>query len=222
MGEPPATLGCRVRIEIWSDVVCPFCYIGKRNLESALAETGIDADVLWRSFELDPQADPVIGRSLADLMAAKYGFSPERARAFLDRQRQAAAAVGLTFDYTNIKRGNTFDAHRLIHLAGTRGVAGAVKERFLRAYFAEGAAIGDPDVLARLAVEAGLDGAEVAAVLGGDAFADDVRADERRAGEIGVRAVPHFVINGRSVMSGAADVANFTAALRAESPQPAG
>lgn len=209
-----------MRIDVWSDVVCPFCYIGKRALEAALAETGIDADVHWHSFELDPQATPVIPLSLVDLMAAKYGFGRDRATAFLDQQRQAADAVGLTFDYVNIKRGNTFDAHRLIHLAQERGLAGVVEERFLRAYFTEGAAIGDPAVLHRLGVEAGLDGDEVAAVLAGDAYAEDVRADERRAGELGVHAVPHFVINGRSAISGAADVSEFVRALLAESGQP--
>lgn len=205
-----------MRIQIWSDVVCPFCYIGKRRLEAALAETGIAADIAWRSFELDPQAPPLLDRPLAEAMAAKYGFSQDRARAFLDGQRRSAAAVGLSFDYANIKRGNTFNAHRLIHLGASQGLADNVKERFLRAYFTEGAAIGDRDVLAGLAVEAGLDATGVAAVLAGDAYAAQVRDDERRAGELGIHAVPHFLINERTAISGAAEVATFAAALRAE------
>lgn len=210
-----------MRIEIWSDVVCPFCYIGKRKLEAALDETGIRADVEWHSFELDPQSAPVIEQPLADLLAAKYGFDRDRALTFLDRQRQTAAEVGLEFNYRDIKRGNTFNAHRLIHLAKTQGLSGAVQERLLRAYFTEGAQIGNPDVLTGLAVEAGLSPEAVASVLGGDAFADDVRADERRAGELGIHSVPHFVVNGRTAIFGARPVADFVDALRAESAREA-
>ncbi|MBS9532221.1 DsbA family oxidoreductase [Mycobacterium sp. M1] len=217
MREPAPVLGIAVRIDTWSDVVCPFCYIGKRKLEAALTQTGVDADVHWHSFELDPHAPPVLQQPMADMLAAKYGFGRDRALAFLDQQRAAAAAVGLDFDYVNIKRGNTFNAHRLIHLGEAHGLAGAVKERFLRGYFTEGAAIGDSAVLTELAVDAGLDRAAVTAVLAGDAYADDVRADERRADELGIHAVPHFVIDGRTVISGAADVSQFVEALRAES-----
>lgn len=219
MRDPATALGMVMRIDIWSDVVCPFCYIGKRKLEAALEQTGVDADVHWHSFELDPQAPPVITGSLADLMAAKYRFGPDRTAAFLDQQRAAAAAVGLTFDYSIIRRGNSFNAHRLVHLGAEQGLAGAVKERLLRGYFTEGAAIGDPGVLTELAVDAGLDRAAVAAVLAGDAYAEEVRADERRAGELGIHAVPHFVFDGHTAISGAAEVSQFVAALRGESDQ---
>ncbi|HEU0192039.1 MAG TPA: DsbA family oxidoreductase [Mycobacterium sp.] len=205
-----------MRIDVWSDVVCPFCYIGKRKLERALTQTGIDAQLRWHSFELDPAAPRLITRSLADLLAAKYRFGPERAMSFLEQQQRAAEDVGLEFNWQIARRGNTFDAHRLIHLARSAGRADAVTERFFRAYFTEGAAIGDPDTLRRLAVEAGLAAGEVDSVLDGDAYAADVRADERRAGELGIHAVPHFVIDERSAISGAADVGQFVEVLRSD------
>lgn len=192
-------------VEVWSDVVCPWCYLGKRHLQAALA--GFDhADgttVEWRSFELDPRAPRRVEGSLRQLIERKYGMTPEQAAAGNARLTSLAAKVGLPYRLDDVKVGNSFDAHRLIHLAGTYGLAPVAKERFLAAYFTEGAAIGDPDVLARLAGDVGLDDSEVRAVLGSDAFADDVRADERRAADLGISGVPFFVVDGRWGISGA-------------------
>lgn len=206
-----------MRIDVWSDVICPFCFIGKRKLELALAETGIRADVDWHSFELRPGIPRSFGQPLPVVMSTMYGVSVAQVLGVLTHEQHAAEHVGLEFNWRDAKPGNTFDAHRLIHLGKSQGRGDQVNERLMRAYFTDGEEIGEPEVLRRLAVEAGLDGDTVESVLGSDAFAADVRADQRRAGELGIRGVPHFVINGRSVISGARDVAVFVDALHAES-----
>jgi predicted DsbA family dithiol-disulfide isomerase len=186
-----------VKVEIWSDVVCPWCYIGKRNFESALAEFEHrdNVEVVWRSFELDPSAPAVREGDYASRLAAKYGVAVGDARARLARMTSAAADVGLAFHFDLARPGNTFDAHRLIHLGAAHGVQDAVKERLLKATFTEGEPIGDRDVLLRLAVEAGLDHSDASAVLDGDAYTGDVRKDEQEAAEFGITAVPFFVID---------------------------
>ena len=204
-----------MRIAIWSDVVCPFCYIGKRRLETALGQSGVGAVIEWHSFELDPAAPRSLGQTLPQLMSAKYRVDAEGGLRMIEQQQRAAEAAGLEFNWRDARRGNTFDAHRLIQLGTARGCADAVQERLMRAYFTEGAAIGDRDALARLAVEAGLDAAEARSLLAGDAFAAEVRADERRAGELGIGAVPHFVIDDHAVISGAASVDEFSRVLLA-------
>ena len=192
-------------VEVWSDVVCPWCYLGKRHLEAALAgfTHADETTVEWRSFELDPRAPRRVEGSLQELIARKYGMTPEQAAAGNARLTSLAAQVGLPYRLEEVKVGNSFDAHRLIHLAGTHDLAPVAKERFLAAYFTEGAAIGEPEVLARLAGDVGLDDAEVRSVLDSDAFAEDVRADERRAAELGISGVPFFVVDGRWGISGA-------------------
>jgi predicted DsbA family dithiol-disulfide isomerase len=186
-----------MRVEIWSDVVCPWCYIGKRNFETALAgfEHRDQVEVAWRSFELDPSAPAVREGDYAVRLAEKYGVPLSEARGMLTSMTSAAARVGLEFDFDRARPGNTFDAHRLIHLAGDRGAQDAVKERLLRATFAEGEPIGDRETLIRLAVEAGLDREDAATVLDSDAYAAEVRADELQALEFGITAVPFFVID---------------------------
>jgi predicted DsbA family dithiol-disulfide isomerase len=187
-----------MRVDIWSDVVCPWCYIGKRNFEAALAgfEHGGDVEVRWRSFELDPRAPAVREGDYAVRLAQKYGVAVVDAERMVAAMTSAAAGAGLHFDFERARPGNTFDAHRLIHLAGERGVQDAVKERLLRATFTEGEPIGDRDTLVRLAGDAGLAEGEAAAVLDSDAYAAEVRADERQALELGITAVPFFVIDG--------------------------
>ena len=205
MTEPAAAVGRPVRVEIWSDVVCPWCYVGKRRFEAALARFAHrdDVAVRWRSFELDPSAPAVRDGSYVSRLAAKYRVSPAEAQAMIDRITGAAAGVGLRMRFDIARPGRSFDAHRLIHLGAHRGRQDAVKERLLAATFVEGEAIGEPATLARLAVEAGLDGDEVRSVLETDAFADGVRADQRQAAELGITAVPFFVVDRRLGISGA-------------------
>jgi predicted DsbA family dithiol-disulfide isomerase len=184
-------------VEIWSDVVCPWCYIGKRNLEEALAgfEHRDEVEVVWRSFELDPGAPPVREGAYAQRLARKYGTSAEQAQGMVDGMTATGAAVGLDLHFERARPGNTFDAHRLLHHAARSGLQGALKERLFAAAFTEGVAVGDPDALRALAVEVGLDADEVAEVLASDAHAAEVRADEARAVELEVTGVPFFVID---------------------------
>lgn len=197
----------KLRIDLWSDIACPWCYVGKRRLEQALArfDHRKDVEVVWRAFELDPSAPRVrdTRQGYAERLARKYGTTPAQAQAMIDRMVDTAAGDGLALRFDHIRPGNTFDAHRLLHLAHERGVQDALKERLLRAYLTEGQAIGEPDVLAPLAREVGLDEREVADLLAGDRCAAEVRQDEALARELGITGVPFFVLAGRLGVSGA-------------------
>jgi predicted DsbA family dithiol-disulfide isomerase len=184
-------------VEIWSDVVCPWCYIGKRQFEAALASFAHrdDVTVEWRSFELDPNAPARRQLSTNQQLAKKYGMSEEQAQAATARVTGVATEVGLDFRWDVAKSGNTFDAHRLIHLAATHGLGDATEEALMAAYFTHGAPIGERATLEKVAAEVGLDAEEVATAMDGAAFADDVRHDEQMAGTLGISAVPFFVID---------------------------
>ena len=192
-------------VEIWSDVVCPWCYLGKRRFESALArfEHRDDVEVVWRSFELDPNAGPSSSVPPAERLAAKYGMSVEDAKANHDRLTALASEDGLEYHLDRTRGGNTFDAHRLIQLGKARGIQDAVKERLMRAYFTENVAIDDRETLVGLAADAGLDADEARAVLASDDYADAVREDEELARRIGINGVPFFVLGRRYGVSGA-------------------
>jgi predicted DsbA family dithiol-disulfide isomerase len=199
-----------LRIDVWSDIACPWCWVGKRRLEGALerfAHAG-DVAVVWRAFELDPSAPKVRddGLSYAARLGKKYGTSAAQAELMIQRMTDTAAKDGITMRFDRARPGNTFDAHRLLHLAGERGRQGELKERLFRAYLGEGEAIGDHATLARLAGEVGLDLDEVAATLASDAYAKEVRADEREAAGLGVSGVPFFAFAGRYGVSGAQPV----------------
>jgi predicted DsbA family dithiol-disulfide isomerase len=194
-----------MKVEIWSDVVCPWCYVGKRRFESALArfEHRGQVDVVWRSFELDPSAPVRREGTAAEHLARKYGMSEEQVAASWERLTALAAAEGLEYHLESTAGGNSFDAHRLIHLGASHGIQDEMKERLLHAYFTDGAAIGEPEVLMALGVEVGLPPEEVAELLAGDRFAAEVRDDERRAQLFGISGVPFFGIDERYGVSGA-------------------
>jgi predicted DsbA family dithiol-disulfide isomerase len=196
-----------LRVDIWSDIVCPWCYIGKRRLEGALARfpRREAVRVTWRAFELDPSAPSARDTSVsyAHRLAKKYGLSVQEAEAKLRQMTDLAAAEGLDFRFDRIQPGNTFGAHRVLHLAAERGIQDAVKERMLLAYMAEGVPIGNPEAVARIAGDAGLEPAEVRSVLAGDAYAREVRADEQQARSLGITGVPFFVFAERYAVSGA-------------------
>ena len=204
-----------MNVEIWSDVICPWCYIGKRRFETALAgfEHRDDVSVVWRSFELDPQASRHYEGTLDDLLAHKYGMPKTQAAVMNARVAALAAAEGLDYHLDRAKPSNTVDAHRLIHVAAHHGLQAEAKERLLRAYFTEGLAIGDAGVLAALATEIGLNAEEVRDVLDGDAYVDEVRADEQRAASFGISGVPFVVIDERYGVSGAQSPEVFLQAL---------
>ena len=196
-----------LRVDVWSDIACPWCYVGKRRLESALAEFA-ERDavrVVWRAFELDPSAPRVAGSPTpyAARLARKYGTSLPQAQAMIDRMVQVGAGDGIAFDFENIRPGNTFDAHRVLHLAHELGVQDELKERYLRGYLGEGRAIADHQVLISLATEVGLDADRVSAVLASDDYAAAVRADEEQARTHGIQGVPFFVFGERYAVSGA-------------------
>jgi len=204
-----------MKIEIWSDIVCPWCYIGKRRFETALAsfEHRDAVEVIWRSFELDPDAPVSLGMPLDDMLARKYGMSLSEAKAANARVTELAAGEGLLYHLETAQPGNSFAAHRLVHLAGTKGLAGAAHERLMKAYFTDGLAIGDRGVLARLAVEVGLEAGEARRVLEADDYAQQVRDDEGRAAQFGISGVPFFAIEETWGISGAQPMAEFQNAL---------
>lgn len=197
-----------VNIDIWSDVVCPWCYIGKRRFESALEKFDHREQVIvtWHSYELDPTTRSTpkgVDGDYVRRLAAKFGGGVEQARQMLGSMTETAAAEGLEYHFDIAKPANTFDAHRLLHLAAERGVQGELKELLLRATFTLGVPIGDHQSLLDLAVEAGLDRAEVTSMLAGDSYAEAVRADEAQARAYGITGVPFFVIDGKYGVSGA-------------------
>jgi predicted DsbA family dithiol-disulfide isomerase len=193
-----------MEIEIWSDVACPWCYLGKRRMETALEsfEGRDDVNVTWRSFELDPAA-PREGVDVATHLSQKFGMTREQALESQRRLAELAAPEGLDLHLDRARRANTFDAHRLVHLAAEQGIAGPVKERLMRAYHSDGESVGDPGTLTRIAAESGLDADEIASVLDSERFADAVRADEREAAALGIDAVPYFVVDRRFAARGA-------------------
>ena len=190
-------------VEIWSDVVCPWCYLGKRRFEAAAAQFDGDVEVVWRSFELDPGAPPVREHSAAEHLASKYGMSAEQADSSHAQMTELAAREGLEYHFEKARGGNSFDAHRLIHLAAAHGKQAEAQERVMRAYFTEGVPIGDREQLVALAADLGLDPDEARSVLESDAYADAVREDEHLAQRIGIQGVPFFVLNRRYGVSGA-------------------
>lgn len=203
-----------MKVKVWSDVVCPWCYIGKRRFESALEQFDGDVEVEWMSYELDPGAPTEPKLPLDEALARKYRTSVEEARSMMDRITDAAAEEGLDFDFSKAKGGNTFDAHRVIHFAKEEGLGDAMKERLLLAYFNQGLAIHDHEVLADLAAEVGLDREAAAAVLADGTFGAEVRQEEAEAMEIGVRGVPFFVVEGRYGVSGAQTPETFLQVLQ--------
>lgn len=204
-----------MQVEIWSDVVCPWCYIGKRHFEEALAAFPHrdDVEVTWRSFELNP-ASPVGGGELtSELLAGRYGLSPERVIEVQANVTEVAARAGLDYHLELTHTGRTLDAHQLLHLAHDRGIQDAVKERFLHAYFTEGESLFDHADLVRLAADAGLDPAESARVLAEGTYAQAVQDDLALARSFGISAVPYFVIDRAYGVEGAQPSAAILGAL---------
>jgi predicted DsbA family dithiol-disulfide isomerase len=194
-----------MQVEIWSDVVCPWCYIGKRRFERALAQFAHadEVDVVWRSFELDPTAPATIDVDLIERLASKYGVSRDQAEAMNARVSGIAAEEGLDYRLDIARPGNTFDAHRLMHLGAERGVQHDLGERLLAAYQSEGQPIADHKTLVKAAIAVGIVEHDVRAMLDSDKFADAVRADEETGRQLGITGVPFFAIDRRYGVAGA-------------------
>ncbi|MGD8166484.1 DsbA family oxidoreductase [Herbiconiux sp. P16] len=217
---PPSTAPATpIKIDIWSDIACPWCYIGKRKFELGRTEfeatgTAPAVEIEYHSFELHPDT-PVdyVGTERQWLMDRK-GLSAAQVDPAFERAAGLAAAVGLTYNHGDLAHFNTIKAHQFVHFAKARGVQGAAMDRTLRAYFVEGRRVSDVESLADLGVELGFDRAEVARSLTTDEYLDDVLADKRQAAELGIQGVPFFVIDGKYGLSGAQDSATFTEALQ--------
>jgi predicted DsbA family dithiol-disulfide isomerase len=204
-----------VLVEVWSDIVCPWCYIGKRRLETALGtfEHADDVEVVWRSFQLDPSHPKGFAEPVYDHLAKKFGGSLAQVKGMTSQVGALAAAEGLDYDFEHAVSVNTFDAHRLIHLANTHGLGAEAHERLMRANLIEGETLDTP-TLVRLGAELGVPAAEAERVLAGDEFTEDVNDDIRQAQMYGATGVPFFVLNRAYGVSGAQSSDVFLQALR--------
>lgn len=223
--ELPKHTTMNMKVEIWSDIACPFCYIGKREFENALARFPHKerVDVQWKSFQLDPSAPKRSDEDMYTMLAKKKGGTREQMKGMVAGVVERARTVGLDYDMEQAVMVNTYDGHRLIQLAKSKGLGDAMEERLFKAHFVEGADLSDQAVLQRMGEEAGLAPADVAALWPGDEFGDAVRADIAEAQRIGVRGVPFFVIDGKYAVSGAQAADHFLGAMQqawSERPAP--
>ncbi|MGD8194869.1 DsbA family oxidoreductase [Herbiconiux sp. P18] len=207
-----------IKIDIWSDIACPWCYIGKRKLEFGIdeyssTEGAAPVEIEYHSFELAPDTPVDFDGSETDFLAGHKHIPREQVGPMLDRVTGIASEVGLDYDYEALKHTNTVKAHQLIHYAKAHGLQLQAKERLLKAYFVEGRHVGRVADLADLAAEIGLDRDDVVRSLEADEYLDDVRADQRQAQELGIQGVPFFVIDGKYGVSGAQDPATFAQVL---------
>ncbi|HWU32174.1 MAG TPA: DsbA family oxidoreductase [Marmoricola sp.] len=207
-----------MRIDVWSDVVCPWCYIGKRRLETAIVEFSAshpdaDVEVVWRSFELDPSAPVVPVETVAESLGRKYGGGPAAGQAMIDRVEAVAAEEGMVWRHHSSLRVNTVTAHRLLHWALHQGGAdlqGQLKQALLAAYFEQERNVADVDTLVELASSVGLDPARARQIIEGNDFADEVEEDVRQAAALGATGVPFFVVDQKYGISGAQPVEFFS------------
>ncbi len=195
----------KVRVDLWSDVVCPWCMIGKAHLEQAIERSGVEVDIYWRAFELDPNAVAQCSGTMVETLAAKYHMSETDANSMVDGMTERAVSLGLVFNLRDQLPTSTLDAHRVIQAASDRdlNLGGLVATRFAMGALRDGLCMSDPVVLSELAIEVGMAVEDVQSVLSSDAYLDVVRADEMRAREIGATGVPFFVFNERVGLSGA-------------------
>lgn len=203
-----------ITVDVWSDVACPWCYLGKHRLEAAIAASGEEVDVVWHSFQLDPTIPHGEHTPHAQALAKKFNTTPERIGEMNQRLIDLGAAEGLEYRFDLYMQANTRDAHRLIHFAQGRGFGNQMKDRLMKAQFTEGAIVDDADVLAGLATEVGLDAGEVRAMLATDEYDDAVQADIDEAAALGATGVPFFVFDRTFAVSGAQPVRTFADALR--------
>jgi predicted DsbA family dithiol-disulfide isomerase len=203
-----------VKIDIWSDVACPWCYIGKRRLETALAQPGAPvAEIEYHSFELAPDTPVDFEGSEVDFLGHHKGMAPEQVEQMLGQMTALAAAEGLEYHFDTLRHTKTLTAHELLHFAKAHGLQVEMKERLLRAYFVEGRHVGRVDDLVELAAEVGLDPDEARAALESGTYADDVAADIEQAHAYGIQGVPFFVFDGRYGVSGAQAPETFSSVL---------
>lgn len=204
-----------MQVEIWSDIVCPWCYIGRRRFETALRQfdNSEQVEVVWRSFQLDPTSPRESPAPVSEALMKKYGIGGAQVEAMHQQVTDLAALEGLEYHLENTLMSNTLDAHRLIHFAAAHGLQSEMKERLQKAYFTEGWVVSDHDTLARLAGEVGLNAGEARQMLESDSYADAVRADIQEAQSLGISGVPFFLIDRKFAVSGAQPADLFLSAL---------
>jgi predicted DsbA family dithiol-disulfide isomerase len=213
-----------MKVEIWSDVVCPWCYIGKRRFERALSafEGAADVEVTWHAFQLNPEQPRGVRTTHGEYLMTKLGISADQLREMNERVVSLAAAEGLAYDFDRYQVINTLDAHRVAHLGAVHGLGDAVQERFLRGQLCEGEVLDDPDTLVRLGTEVGIPADEIRDVLAGNRYAAEVRADIDEARALGINGVPFYVIDRRYGISGAQSSEMFLGALAQAHAEAAG
>jgi predicted DsbA family dithiol-disulfide isomerase len=204
----------RIKVDIWSDVQCPWCYIGKRKFEAGAVEFGEDVDVEYHSYELAPDTPVDFVGGPVEYLSERKGLPRDQVKQMLANVTEVAESVGLHYAYDDVKQTNTIKAHELIHYAKNKGRQLEMKERLLAAYFVEGRHIGRIDDLADLAAERAFDRADVVRSLTEAEFLPDVKADQAQANEYGIRGVPFFVIDGKYGVSGAQEAATFAQILQ--------
>lgn len=204
-----------MKIEVWSDFVCPFCYIGKRRLEIALEkfEHKDEVELIFKSFELDPSSKKKFDENIHEIIAKKYGIPVEQAKASNNQLVDQAKAIGLNYNFDDLIPTNTFDAHRVVHYAKTEGKTNELVERIFKAYFIDSLNISDHKVLASLAHEVGLNSDKALSMLESDQYGEEVRKDEETASKLRISGVPYFLINNKYVVSGAQTPEMFLEAL---------
>lgn len=203
-------------IDVWSDLCCPFCYVGDRKLRAALKIAKVDAKVRWRAFELDKTAPPCEEESLVVTLAGKLGGVPiDTVESSMKILSQELKEWDIDYNWKQVKLGNTFNAHRIVKLAEEKGKGPECRDRLFKAYHTDGLALGEKPVLKRLALEVGLPEAEVDDVLNGLRYTSEVRADEDEASLNDILATPHYIFNGKLSVSGAKSVEEFVAILTA-------
>lgn len=204
-----------MKVEIWSDVMCPFCYIGKRRFENALNQLPFnnEIEIEWKAFQLDPSIKKEPGKKIHEYLAERKGFSVEKAKELNGQVTNMAAAEGLQYNFDKAVVANSFDAHRFANLAKKNGKGLEAEESLFKAYFTEGKDISDHDTLIQLGIDIGLDGAVVKQALESDAYTKDVQKDIAEAEELAIRGVPFFVIDRKYAVSGAQATETFVQAL---------
>jgi len=204
-----------MRIDIWSDIMCPFCYIGKRRLENALDQfpQKDQVEVVWHSYQLDPELQHVPGQTINEMLAQKKGWSVQQAKKMNDQVVAMANEVNLNYDLDKAIPANTFDAHRLIHLAAKHHLQDQAKEQLLAAYFTAGKNVGDAETLVQIGTEIGLPETEIREMLASNKYANEVLLDGYQAQQMGISGVPFFVLNQKYGISGAQPSEAFLQAL---------
>jgi len=202
-----------IKVDIWSDVQCPWCYIGKRKFEAGAAAFGGEVEVEYHSFELAPDTPVDFAGSPLDYLAERKGIDPAQAQQMIERVTSIAASVGLDYDYDHVHQTNTVISHELIHFAKSKGRQLEMKERLLKAYFVNGEHVGRIPDLVEIATELGFDRVEVTDALESHRFLSDVKADVALAQEYGIQGVPFFVIDGKYGVSGAQEAETFANVL---------